>query len=78
MKAPKRRSAKDLAGPLRQAAQAGDTELVRELLAQGADPDRRSTSEPTPLIVASAPIHKTYRAAVTEPTAMRMRQMPPG
>jgi ankyrin repeat protein len=57
MSAKKRPTARDLAEPLRQAATSGDVKRVRDLLAQGADPDRRATGQPTALIEAAGAGH---------------------
>jgi serine/threonine-protein phosphatase 6 regulatory ankyrin repeat subunit B len=50
-------AAKSLAGPLRHAAATGNVKRLRELLAQGAQPDQRATGQPTPLIAAAEAGH---------------------
>jgi ankyrin repeat protein len=65
-------SAKKLAGPLRHAAAAGKLERVRELLATGADPNKRPIGQSTPLIAAASTGHlavvKELLAAGADPS----------
>lgn len=49
---------KDLAKPLLEAAAAGNVRRAQELLSHGAQPDRRVTGQPTPLIVAATGGHR--------------------